>query len=476
MSLDEKQRKQVVNTWLTDKLTEYENGMLEHGPVDEETKDDMVCTQQMLLSDARERLYLQKFDYVKDDTAEALRKAGLPEELANDRRLLRDMLGAHVELEQRHLGQLLAGTIEGDSCNPQPLPPARLAPNTPEEPLQAPRPTEELIAEFLKEKSTDIRGRSLHDYHTSYNVLLELLDGKPLAELKRQGAIDLKFELLDYPVNRSKGQNAGLTLAQIKELDGWRTISNTTANKHYTRWSTLASWCSEWDYVSKNYLAGLAPEADEETRRAWSHDELEAIFSALQGRTFKQEALWQYWLPILGLTRGARIEELSGLKVSDVTNAEAQCWYLNVDHNEYRLLKNKRSRRRIPLHPWLVENGFLEFARDQGTELLFPDLKRYSSSKLGHEPSKWFGRFKTELGYGKEVAFHSFRHTMRNMLTDIRAQDSHIKAMLGHDQGDVTFKKYGDAFKPDTLKPHIDQLPVSQYLSLIPHYNNLLKP
>lgn len=64
--------------------------------------------------------------------------------------------------------------------------------------------------------------------------------------------------------------------------------------------------------------------------------------------------------------------------------------------------------------------------------------------KLGHAPSKWFGRYKTKLGItDPRKTFQSFRHTLIDDLRDAGVQDSLIKRIVGHEDGAVTFSIYG---------------------------------
>ncbi|OEY65631.1 hypothetical protein BG841_03620 [Marinobacter sp. X15-166B] len=437
-------------------------------------KDEMVDIQRMLVIEARERLYLQQYNYVRDDARKMLSRLSLPPEGTDDPRLLRGLLEADVDAEKHHLGLMLAGTLEGDKYL-QSLKESRPHLRQQPEPLPTTRSTKELVDEYLAYKAREVSDKSLRDYKTSYDVLIELLNDRPLGDLKRHDAVELRDELLDYPVNRKKGKNSQLSLEQIKSQETWQTISSSTANKHYTRWAILAGWAVQWDYIPKNYLEGLAPEPDETSRRAWNNEELNSIFNLISNRKVDPDTLWSFWLPLLGLVTGARLGELCGLLVSDVTQTESGTWYLNFENNEHRHLKNKQSRRMTPLHPGLIPLGFLEFVENQNSGLLFPSLASYSSEALSHEPSKWFGRFKSGLEYGKDVNFHSFRHLMRNMLSDVEAQDSHIKGILGHEQGDVTFGGYGDRLKPDLLAKHIEALPVAQYLKQQPHYTETLK-
>ncbi|KVF78907.1 hypothetical protein WS75_06425 [Burkholderia sp. FL-7-2-10-S1-D7] len=77
-----------------------------------------------------------------------------------------------------------------------------------------------------------------------------------------------------------------------------------------------------------------------------------------------------YWVPLLGLYTGARIEELCQLAPGDVFE-ESGHWCIRFvnDEAEGQRVKNAGSVRRIPLHAELIRLGFLEYVasrRDQG--------------------------------------------------------------------------------------------------------------
>lgn len=85
----------------------------------------------------------------------------------------------------------------------------------------------------------------------------------------------------------------------------------------------------------------------------------------------------------------------------------------------------------------------VESVRSTGADRLFPELEAVRG-KLGHAPSKWFGRYKAKLGItDPRKTFHSFRHTFIDDLRDAGVQDSLIKRMVGHEDSSVTFGIYG---------------------------------
>jgi integrase len=110
---------------------------------------------------------------------------------------------------------------------------------------------------------------------------------------------------------------------------------------------------------------------------------------------------YQFWLPLLGLYTGGRLEELCQLIVSDVVETNG-IWAISInDEGDDKRIKTQQSRRIIPLHPQIVSLGFLQYIDSlkaaRGSRV-FPELKRIGG-RYGHAPSKWFNeKYRKQLG------------------------------------------------------------------------------
>jgi integrase len=140
------------------------------------------------------------------------------------------------------------------------------------------------------------------------------------------------------------------------------------------------------------------------------------------------------------------LEELCQLRVDDFIQQQGINCIRIDDSREGQNLKNASSRRILRLHPAFIDLGLMqhvESVRSTGADRLFPELEAVRG-KLGHAPSKWFGRYKTKMGItDPRKTFHSFRHTLIDDLRDAGVQDSLIKRIAGHEDGAVTFSVYG---------------------------------
>jgi integrase len=124
----------------------------------------------------------------------------------------------------------------------------------------------------------------------------------------------------------------------------------------------------------------------------------------------------RYWMPILNLFHGGRMEEWGGAKVADIKR-EGEIDYLDLMD---RKLKTPQANRLLPIHPKLVSLGFLDYVaerRGAGDEYLFPEFPHDTSEAVDPEAStrqftKWWGLWSTANGFADpSVNFHSFRHT-----------------------------------------------------------------
>src|SRR5690606_31490877 len=99
-------------------------------------------------------------------------------------------------------------------------------------------------------------------------------------------------------------------------------------------------------------------------RQSWFRpDEIEAILTAAAQTVKRHREPWQRhagrrWVPWLCAYSGARVGEIMQLRKQDIRK-EGDFWVLTITP-EAVTVKDKEARE-VPLHPHLVEQGFLEF-------------------------------------------------------------------------------------------------------------------
>jgi integrase len=119
------------------------------------------------------------------------------------------------------------------------------------------------------------------------------------------------------------------------------------------------------------------------------------------------------------------------------------------DPEQGKRLKNRGSRRVIPVHPELVRLGFLDFVkkakRERGRDTrLFPLLSPGPRGGYGEAWSKWFGRYIRSLGITNEDrVFHSFRHGFKDALRAAGVSEDINDGLTGHAGGNSVARGYG---------------------------------
>lgn len=165
-----------------------------------------------------------------------------------------------------------------------------------------------------------------------------------------------------------------------------------------------------------------------------------------------------YWLPLLGLYTGARLEELGQLRIKDVQESEG-VHYIELtslaDVGETLSIKSEAGHRIIPLHPDILDKGFLKFVSSQktaGAKRLFSDLKPNRYGTLTQNWSKWWNqRFtKVELGIDDpKKVFHSFRHNFMQSCREAGIPDDIRKVLMGHSLEKDVAMTYGGWVSPE---------------------------
>ena len=362
-----------------------------------------------------------------------------------------------------------------------------------------------VVEKFTKEKSRSWAPGTVSGWGSFTNLLLEYFGDVPMSSITRDAANEF-IDVLSYiPPIRRKPKYLGQTLKQLslvnKKLDlGLKKaiaaavaageefdisdydgelpdcLDTATINGHLSRADSIWEWGFAQDRDLPNpFKSQRIPDRaiDAEPVRPFTKADLECLFTH---RIFTQHRMLHpdyFWIPIIGAYTGMRLTEITQLFVEDILQEpDTGIWYFNLHTKPPRTLKNKSSIRSVPLHPSLIDLGFLVYISDLqalGETRLFPRIRKVKNRSISQGVSLWFGRLTRNLGLRtptKKVVFHSFRHTFANgyaqMSPDNPAyhfcNEKTIGTILGHSHATITFKVYALADCLSKLKPAIDAL------------------
>jgi integrase len=230
-------------------------------------------------------------------------------------------------------------------------------------------------------------------------------------------------------------------------------------------------WALQEEFLDRNPAAGLkvaAPETDpRHARRPFSVEQLTRIFSAPLYTGCKDDRSGyaqpgpkvvrrgRFWVPLLSLFSGCRMNELCQLAVDDVVERDGvPVILIKPDPEAGQTVKTEAGRRVVPVHPELARCGFLkhvEAARKARHDRLFPELKQDRRGYYSDHFQKWFSRFVAKAGArAPRTSFHSFRHNFRDALREANVSRDATLALGGWSAGG-TEEIYGDGLRPKTL-------------------------
>jgi integrase len=166
------------------------------------------------------------------------------------------------------------------------------------------------------------------------------------------------------------------------------------------------------------------------------------------------------WVPWLLAFTGARLDEVCQAYTSDVRTAQG-IWYLDINEDHGKRLKNKGSIRKVPLHQALVDDGFLDYVQSLPEGPLFPDLTPDRFGSPGGTATKRLGRWIRSLGIEdpKKVPNHSWRHRFKDLCRGAGIEKAVNDALMGHASSDVG-DRYGLGYPLKTLAEAIEKIPV----------------
>jgi integrase len=274
---------------------------------------------------------------------------------------------------------------------------------------------------------------------------------------------EYKDMLLQIP--RLKPRSKHMTLPEIvrysrsNKIDDL--ISPSTVNKNIKSMSAVLSWAENNGYFdtvsnwSNPANKVRADESNKKPRLPFNDDDIKLIFD----EDYNSLTDSKFWIPLISLYSGARLEEIGQLLISDIKkDKEFSFWYMDINEvEEGKRLKNKSATRLIPIHNKIIELGFLEYLGNSGR--IFKDLNRKSSSdKLTPKVSKWFGGYRHKKGVvGTQKAFHSFRHLFKDVVRKQIANEELSDAITGHSNSSIG-RKYGLGYGLEKLNEGVQSL------------------
>lgn len=379
------------------------------------------------MADTREALANNDFRPVQVAVEHLLTQRGIPVERRSPEyaALARMLLRAQVQYlrlaQARRVGDYALQA--DDPAFAGPAAPAAAVAFEPAGPLLS-----QIRDEYIKAKIRDgkWKPRTASTSTTKLKLFIETIGDKPVTAVTRDDIRDWRDALQDME------------------------LASNTIRLHFKVIAGLFNWIKEENKAKIDLsLRKLAPKGEESTREAFQPADLARLFSSPMytghwradvrnrpGKVLVKDS--KYWLPLVALHSGMRVEEIAKLKKADVREIDG-VWCFDVYET-----KTEAGDRHVPVHPRLIALGLLEYQQGVDGARLWPDLQTGSEGKFSQYFVQWWAGFRHLIGIDRDgLVFHSFRHTFSGALQQAGVQEALVALLMGHRHPNLTFGRYG---------------------------------
>ena len=209
-----------------------------------------------------------------------------------------------------------------------------------------------------------------------------------------------------------------------------------TIGKYITPIKNILSYAEKLDYITSNPWAETSAKGYGKRKIKRASFTLEELKEILRLPMRSDD----YLLFVLCITTGARMDEMSLIRHSDVKVEQGtDVNYIDLTHVN-ALLKNESSKRPVPLLPEVRK--IMPVDPDKGEARLF-SYPLNEDNKTTPALSKRLNRKINQINDDNRFTFHSFRHTFRSRGRAFKQSDELIRFMMGHGARDPS-EEYGD--------------------------------
>jgi integrase len=436
--LSDKKIQQMVNRYIKDRIDNLERCYLDSNRQPFKSAHDF-------------RVHVDCLDFYKESTVELLgvgdyrpvekRVADLLKDQGIDQiekdsesyiKLCREIYRADLKLldvEKRHL--------QGDYSYQKDLPeifPA-LFKQLPETNIQTSSQLSKVIDDYRKEKIRTWKPRTVTEIDRALNHLKNYLgETTPVHSIDGRIMREYKQMLLDEEIKPGKTRS-------IKPIN----------DKYLCFVKAFFTFAKDNQYIPDNPAEGISIK-DSRKKKAhkkqdvFAREDLKRMFC--ESPEFGKDGLEQphyFWIPLIGLYTGMRLEEICQLYVSDLKEIDG-FWCLEALEEEEHPEKSIKTgeRRAVPLHPFLVNDlNFITYVNslpDQDGRI-FPETNWVAkANRYGHHFSIWFSDFRKRCLTNvkpRKKTFHSLRHTLKTHLAEMGVDVLYNHYLTGHATKDI---------------------------------------
>ena len=315
----------------------------------------------------------------------------------------------------------------------------------------------EVRDEFLRERLlSGFSPKSTSEIESTLRDLIEIIGDKPIGQVSMKDSREFKNIISRLPKHRSQTPRfRELSIKEILKLDGVKGQEPKNINKLIYRVRIFFKWLKNnyREYVPENPFEGITVDSKkfDKPRDGFTDEELKKIFDTISYLTetvrYKRNLikLPKFYIPILGLFTGMRLDEICQLNLKDVYK-DGKYDVIRVKISDVTKLKNIQSERIIPIHPTLKKLGFIDYCdylKRKKKDRVFWELNQ-DRDGYGRNIGRFFLKYLKKIGvweYQNKV-FHSLRHTFITNLLQNGVREEVVNGLDGHKQRTMSTTVY----------------------------------
>ena len=271
-----------------------------------------------------------------------------------------------------------------------------------------------------------IEGKKIKEIESDKRIVEEFIeivgdiDFSTITKKEVSHYIDVQIKL---PPNRKKSPKyRDLSILEVMELNLSQKEIQTpqNINKRITKLSVFGNWGVRQGLLITNPFSGMkfSVKKQPHTRQPFTAGELRIIFKPETylkwtihfSHPYRKDRvsnhLPYYWIFLLGIFSGMRTNEMCQILLSQVKK-EKGIWFIFIEDSEETKVKTENAIRKVPLHPQLIDLGFVDYVTAQKKSKrgrLFWELSEDRDGFASHVSRHYNQRFlPAVLGCGKNT-------------------------------------------------------------------------
>ncbi len=315
------------------------------------------------------------------------------------------------------------------------------------------RPNLRLKALYREWKAgNEPRPQTAGEYEAAVDDFIDFTGDPTISMIDADMLYDYRDEAAKLPASMPRADRALPFTARVAKHEGATPkCAPPTLKKRVGALQALLTYAFQQRWTATNAGSGIrivGYSKKKRTRRSFEDHELATLCASV---LFTDPASWNtksrisdvtvFWIFLLCITTGARLEEVGQVALADVRR-DGDIVYLDIDEYaeendaEDKSVKTEESKRLLPVHERLIELGFLKYLEALaalGRTELFPDLKENSVGKRTKEASQKLNRIiDSHVSADRRLVFHSLRHAFKAKGNDAGLTDKTLDQICGH--------------------------------------------